>query len=121
MGHGRADVVDQLLGDQALVVVHRVEDLADGQRRGGVAAHRAQGLLVLRGGAVLEPEEVVRLQLLAEAGRLDGGEPVVGVVQERELGAELGTHRLQYVRHVTEIGVGVPVLHQRPGLLVQHG
>lgn len=118
---GRAYVVDQLLGDQGLVVVHRVEDLTDGQRCGRVPADQPQRLLVLGGRAVLQPEQAVRLQVLAQTGGLHGREAVVRVVQEGQLRAELGAHGLQYVRHVTQIGVGVPVLHQRPGLLVQHG
>ncbi len=62
-----ADVVDELLADQRLVVPHGVEDLADGQRRGGVLTDQPQRLLVLRRRAVLQPEQVVRLQRLARA------------------------------------------------------
>ena len=40
--HGRADVVDQLLLDQLLGVPDGVEDLADGERRGGVLADQPE-------------------------------------------------------------------------------
>jgi hypothetical protein len=80
VGGGSANVVDQLLGDQLLVVPDGVENLTDRQGRGGVLAHQPQRLLVLGGGAVLQPEEVVRLQALAELRRLDRSEAMMGVV-----------------------------------------
>jgi hypothetical protein len=114
-------VVDQLLGDQGLVVVHGVEDLADGQRRGGVGPDQAQCLLVLGGCAVLQPEGPVRLQVLSEPGRLGGGEPVVCVVEQGQVGAELTAYGVEHGRDVAEVGVGVPVLHEGAGLLVEDG
>lgn len=82
-------------------------------------AYEPQRLLVLGGGAVLQPERTVRLQVLAEPGRLDGREAVVGVVEEWYPGAELGTYRLEHGGGVAEVGVRVPVLDQGPGLLVE--
>lgn len=82
-------------------------------------AHQPQRLLVLGGCAVLQPERAVRLQVLAEAGRLNGCEAVVGVVQQRYLRAELRPYRLEHRGGVPQVGVGVPVLDQGPGLLVE--
>ena len=110
---GGPDVVDQLFLDEGLVVPHGVEDLADRQRGGGVLADQAQRLLVLGRGAVLEPEQVVRLQGLAQLGGLDRGHPVVPVVQQRHLRAELVAHRLEHGRQVAQVGAGVPVLLHR--------
>ena len=89
VGDRRADEVDQLFGDELLELPDRVEDLADRQRHGGVPADVPQHLLVLRGGDVLEPEQVQRLQRLTQAGGLVGVQPVVRVVQQRHLGPDV--------------------------------
>src|SRR5664279_5640957 len=60
MGRRRTHIVDQLFGDQGLVVEDAVEDLPDRQRGRGLRPHPAQALLVLRRGDVLEPEQVER-------------------------------------------------------------
>ena len=67
-------------------------------------------VLVLGRGAVLQPEQVVRLQRLAEPRGLDGRQPVVRVVQQRELRAELAAHRLEHGGDVPQVGAAVPVL-----------
>src|SRR5262249_20277519 len=87
-----ADEVDELLGDELLAVPDRVEDLADRQRRGGVLAHEAQVGLELGGDRVLEPEELVGLERLAQLRGFDRGEPVVHVVQEAQVGPEGVAH-----------------------------
>ena len=76
--HGHADVVDELLFDEAVAVVDGVEDLAHRERRRGVLADEPEALLQLGGDRVLEPEEMVGLERLAEArrprsGSADGG------------------------------------------------
>ena len=83
---------------------------------------QAQGLLVLGRGAVLEPEQVVGFQRLAQLRGLDRGHPVVPVVQQRDFRAELVPHRLEHGGQVAQVGPGVPVLLLReraaPGRLV---
>ena len=71
---------------------------------------QAQRLLVFGRGAVLEPEQVVGFQRLAQLRGLDRGHPVVPVVQQREFRAELVPHRLEHGGQVAEVGAGVPVL-----------
>ena len=105
-----------------LVVVHGVEDLPDRQRRGGVLPDQAQGLLVLRRGAVLQPEQVIGFQRLAQLRGLDRGHPVVPVMEQRQFRAELVPDRLKHGRQVPQVRPGVPVLLQRerpaPGRLI---
>ena len=115
VGDRRADEVDQLLGDELLELPDRVEDLADRQRHGGVPADVPQHLLVLRGGDVLEPEQVQRFQRLAQPGGLVRVEPVVHVVQQRHLGSDVFAGRGQRDGRVPQVGVGVPDLLGRRG------
>ena len=64
-----ADEIDQLLGDQRLAVVDRVEDLADRDRRHRVLADQPEAFLVLRRRRILHPEQPVRLERLAQPRR----------------------------------------------------
>ena len=84
----RADIVDQLFLDELLAVPDRVEHLADGERRHGVLADQAEIRLVLGRRRVLHPEQVERLECLAEPRGLDRRQPVVHVVQQVRFRAE---------------------------------
>ncbi len=84
--------------------------LADGERRGGVLADAAQRRLVLPRRRVLQPEQVVGLQVLAQARRLNGCHAVVAVVQQRQFGPELVAYGFEDARHVAQVGAGVPDL-----------
>ena len=64
--HRGADVVDELLLDQLLAVIDGVEHFAHRQRRGGVLADQAEPLLQFRRRGILQPEQMVRLQFLAQ-------------------------------------------------------
>ena len=66
----------------------RVEDLAHRERRRGVLADEAEALLQLRGHRVLQPEQVVGLEVLAEARGLDRRQAVVHVVEQVDVGPE---------------------------------
>lgn len=103
----------KLLADDVLEVPDRVEDLSDRERGRGVLADQAQRFLVLGRGAVLEPEQVVRLQVLSQSGGLDRRHPVVSVVQERDVGTELVAHRLEHTGQMVQVGARVPVLLDR--------
>jgi len=104
----RADEIDQLLGDQRLAIVDRVEYLADGNRRDGVLSNDPEALLVFGRRRILHPEQPVRLQRFAKTRRLDRGQPVVYVVQDVMLKAEAGTDRLEQFRGMIQILRGRP-------------
>ena len=59
------DIVDQLVLDQVLAVPDGVEYLAYCQRRGGMLADQFERFLVLGRRAVLQPEQLIRLEHLA--------------------------------------------------------
>ena len=112
---GDADVVDQLFGDQLLAVPDRVEDLAQRDGRGRVLADQAEALLQLRRDRVLQPEEAVGFEILAEPRGLDGGQAVVGVVQEVDVPAHGIAQLLEELRDQRQ------VLVRRPDFLGRHG
>ena len=103
MHHGRADIVDQLLLDQLLGVPDRIEDLAHRQRRGGVLADQPEGRLVLGGRRVLQPEQAIGLQVLAEPPGLDRREAVVDVVQQMDVPAQRVARLLEQLGHEAHV------------------
>src|SRR5260370_36307307 len=66
--HGGAELIGPRLLTELLAIEDGVEDFADGERRGGVAANQAKTFLQLGGGRVFEPQEEGRVEALAEAG-----------------------------------------------------
>ncbi|ABA53425.1 hypothetical protein BURPS1710b_A0511 [Burkholderia pseudomallei 1710b] len=106
----RADVVDQLIADQVLAIPDRIEDLADRERRRRVAADQPECVLVLGGRRVLEPEQPVRLEIAAEARRLDRREPVMRVVQQVRRVAERVAHLAEQLGRMAQVERGVPRL-----------
>jgi hypothetical protein len=121
--HRGADVVDELVLDQVLAVPDGVEHLAHGQRRGGVLADQAEGLLVLGRRGVLDPEQAIGLQVLAQAPGLDRREPVVHVVQQVDVVAHSRAHGVEQLGRVAQVLGRVPiVLGRQAGLggLVLH-
>ena len=89
MDGGHSNVVDQLFGDDGLGVPNRVEDFTESERRGGVLADDAKAFLKLCGDGIFEPEEVIGLEALAEAGCFDRRQAVMRVVQEMNVIAKL--------------------------------
>ncbi|MNJ67154.1 hypothetical protein D3C77_632980 [compost metagenome] len=87
--HGGPDVVDQLVLHQVLAVPDGVEDLAHGQRRGGVLPDQAEGVLVLGRRGVFHPEQVVGFQRFAQATGFDRRQAVMHVVQQMVLETQL--------------------------------
>ena len=55
----------------------------------------AEAFLQLRRHRILHPPQAVRLEALADARRLDRRQPVMDVVQQVQLRAELGAHPLE--------------------------
>ncbi len=83
--------------------------------RGGVLADQAEAFLVLGGDGVLEPEQAMGFEILAEAGGLDRGQAVVAVVEQVRLEAVGVAQGGEELRDVDE------VLRRRPDLLVGEG
>ena len=114
VGDGGTHVVDELFLDQGDVIAPRVDNLADGDRRGGVLTHDAQEFLILLGwSGVFHPEQVVRLERFAEASCLNRAQTVVGIVQQDEVLAVLVTNFLEHSRKRVEVGACVPNLFDR--------
>ena len=87
--HRRPDVVDELLLDQLLAVVDRVEDLADRERRRRVLADEAEAFLSSRPASDPPSRTGGTARGLAQPRRFDRRQPVVHVVQQMDVGAEL--------------------------------
>ena len=120
---GGADVVDQLFFHELLAVPDRVEHLAHGERRHRMLADQAEVRLVLGRRRILHPEQVERLECLAQPRGLDRRQPVVHVVQQVWLRAEPRAQRFEQLRNVREVFLGGPdVLARqvRVGGLVEH-
>ena len=83
-----ADEVDQPAGDQRQVFLLRVEQLAHRDRHARLLPDEVEVVLLLGRQRVLDEERVVLLQLLAQADRLAGRDPLVDVVQQLDVVAE---------------------------------
>src|SRR6266436_1594259 len=81
MHNRRPDIVNELLLDELLAIVDRIEDFADRYRRSGVPADEAQTFLQLSRNRIFEPEQVIRFEAFSEASRFDWRQPVMHVVQ----------------------------------------
>src|SRR5207245_6229070 len=86
--HGGANIIDELLLDELLAIVNRIENLADRNRRGGVPADKAQTFLQLRRNRIFQPEQVKRFETLSEARRFDWRQPVMHIVQQGKIFAK---------------------------------
>ena len=84
-----ADEVDQPLGDERHVFVLRVEQLAHRDRDARLLAQQPEVVVLLGRERVFEEEQAVRLERLAEVDRLVRRDPLVHVVQQLDLVAEL--------------------------------
>jgi hypothetical protein len=76
-----ANVVDQLFLDELLAIVDGIENLADGERRSGMAANQAKTFLQLGGRGVFEPEQMIRFKLFAKAAGFYRRETMVRIVE----------------------------------------
>jgi hypothetical protein len=117
MRHRRPDVVDQMFLDQHVAVEDGVEHLADRDRRGRVMADDAERLLQLRRHRILHPEQPVGLERLAERTGLDRCQPVVHVMQEVQVVAELTAQPVEHRGHEVEIALAAPDGFERAMLL----
>src|SRR6266567_4043334 len=88
MHHGRPDVIDQLFLDEPLAIINGIEDFTHRQRRGGVLADQTETFLQLRRNRVFEPEQMIRFEVLSEACRFDGREPVMRIMQQVQIRSE---------------------------------
>lgn len=112
---GAADIVDQLVLDQILGVPDRVEDLAHGKRRDGMLADQLEDFLVLGRGYVFQPEQLVRLEHLAEVGGLLRGIAMVAIVQQVMVEAVSCPQLIKQLGHIVQRQPRVPAGHAREG------
>jgi hypothetical protein len=105
---GHAEVVDPLVADEVVAIPDGVEDFAGGEGDGGVLADELEAFLELGGAGIFEPEQVVGFERFAEARGFDGGEAVVDVVQEVQVGAEVGAELFEEFGDVVEVALGRP-------------
>ena len=108
-----ADVIDQLVLDQLARIPERVENFAHRQRRGGVLTHQLERLGVFRRGAILQPEQLVRLQHLAQIGGFLRGIAVVAIVEQMVIKAVSFAQFLEQLGHMVERLAGIPASHRR--------
>ena len=113
MDHGGADIVDQLVLDQFAAIMDRVEDLAHGQRRGGVLADQLERVLIFRRGRIFQPEGAILFQILAQATGLDRGQAMMDVVQQMHVPAQRLARSLEQFGDDAEIFAGVPDIFGR--------
>src|SRR5260370_3293818 len=85
MHNRRPDVVDELLLNELLAIVDRIENLADRYWRSGVLADEAQTFLQLGRNRIFEPEQVEGFEALSETCRFDRRQPVMHVMQQRKI------------------------------------
>ena len=82
-------VVNQLFLDEPLAIVNRVEDFADGNGSRSVLANQAKTILKLGGSGIFQPEKMIWLEALAQARGFNRRQAMVGIMQKREILAEL--------------------------------
>ena len=85
MHHRCPDVINQLLLNELLAVINRVEHLAHRNRRRRVLPDQPETLLQLRRSRILQPKQMIRLQTLPHPRRLDRRQPVMHVMQQRNI------------------------------------
>ncbi len=101
-----------------VAIIDAVEHFADGNRGRRVLPDGAESLLELGGHGVFHPEQMIRLEALAEAGGLDRAQPVMDVVEELNLGSELAPEAFEEHRRELEIGLSAPgALRRQPAAL----
>src|SRR5687768_18464770 len=104
----RPDVVDQLFLNELPAVVDAVEDLPDRQRRRRVLPDQPEALGVLRDSWILEPEQPMRLGIMAQTGGFDWPQAVMHVVQQVHVEAELTPKALEQRCHAAQITLAAP-------------
>src|SRR5258708_23665164 len=81
VNYGRSDVVDHLLLNKLLAVIDGVEHFAHGKRCGRVLPNQPKAFLQFRGYRVFQPEEMKGFETPSQAGRFNGCQAVMCVVE----------------------------------------
>jgi hypothetical protein len=97
------DVVDQAVADQRRPLVRAVEQLAHRNRRRALLPDDAEPLDVFRRKRVFQKEQPEPLALLAKPHSLDRRNPLVHVMQQLDLFAQLLPRRLQQLQRAPQI------------------
>ena len=93
--HGRPNVINQLFLNELLAIVNRVEHFADRNRRCRVLPDQPKTFLQLRWRRIFQPEQVIWFETLSEPSRLNRRQPVVRIVQQRNVFAKLFSQPLE--------------------------
>ena len=115
-----ADVIDQPFGDKRLPFVRAVEQLAHGDGRGAILADLPEVGVIFGRKRIFHEEEPELLHVLAELDRLVRRDPLVHVVQQLDLFAQLlpaDLHELQRAAAIyrrIEDRLIVQGLHRQP-------
>lgn len=80
-----ANVIDELILNEILAVPDRIEDLTYSERGRGVLANEAEGLLVLHGGRIFDPEGAIGFEILPKTSSLNGFKAMVHVVEKVDI------------------------------------
>ena len=105
--------VDELVHDQTSPLMRIVEQLAHRKGSSALLAHRSEPSDVLWRKHVLEEEESILLDVFRELHGVDWIEPLVYVVQQLDLGAELGPDVFDHCEHRARVGARVEIASLR--------
>ncbi len=95
--HRRPDEINQLLLDQELAVINRVELFANCQQSRGVAPNQPERFLHLRRRWILHPKQAIQFEIFAQVRRLIRRQAVRHVVQHVQVRAKLFPKRANNV------------------------
>ena len=117
VGHGGADIVNQLLLYQLLAVPDAVKDFPDRNGGHGVLADQTEALLIFSRRRILHPEQTILLDALAKARGLDRRQAMVHVMQKVLVEAKSFAHGGKQLRGKIKILLRRPQLLFRPQAL----
>ena len=104
------DVIHQLFTEQGGAVVNGTKHFSDRQRCCGVLTDQPEALLQFCGHGVFQPKQAERLQILAQARRLDRCQSMVCVVQQMDIVTYGIAYPLEQLGRVTHVFLGRPYI-----------
>src|ERR1700676_1226060 len=87
--HNRGpNVINELLLDELLAIVNRVENFTHRQRSSSVLPNQTKTFLQLRRNRIFEPKQMKRFEALSQARCFDRRQPVMNIVQQGKIPAK---------------------------------